>query len=100
MANLREVVGERLRLFDVASLMTATPEKPAAPPAAPARQPTLAQLRAMTEAGDALVASMVANILGDENEEQVITKATYIAAERFTPPAAAAKGTPPEQRSG
>jgi len=29
------------------------------------------------------VAAMVANILGDANEEQVITKATYIHAERF-----------------
>jgi len=31
------------------------------------------------------VAAMVANILGDLNEEQVITKATYIHAERFKP---------------
>ena len=31
------------------------------------------------------VSAMIANILGDLNEEQVITKATYIHAERFTP---------------
>ena len=35
------------------------------------------------------VSAMIANILGDLNEEQVITAATYITAERFTPPAAA-----------
>ena len=42
------------------------------------------------------VAAMIANILGDLNEEQVITNATYITAERFTPPAAAPKGVPGE----
>ena len=34
------------------------------------------------------VSAMIANILGDLNEEQVITAATYITAERFTPAAA------------
>ena len=41
------------------------------------------------------VSAMIANILGDLNEEQVITAATYISAERFTPPAAAPKGVSP-----
>ncbi len=40
---------------------------------------------------------MIANILGDLNEEQVITAATYISAERFTPPTAPPKGVQPEQ---
>jgi len=39
---------------------------------------------------------MIANILGDLNEEQVITAATYITAERFTPAAAPPKGVSPE----
>jgi len=39
---------------------------------------------------------MIANILGDLNEEQVITAATYITAERFTPAAAPPKGLTPE----
>merc|ERR1719453_1306811 len=38
------------------------------------------------------VAAMIANILGDLNEEQVITAATYITAERFTPPPSPPKG--------
>merc|ERR1719313_84363 len=42
------------------------------------------------------VSAMVANILGDLNEEQVITAATYIKAERFTPAAAPPKGVSPE----
>merc|ERR1711871_443113 len=42
------------------------------------------------------VAAMIANILGDLNEEQVITAATYITAERFTPAAAPPKGVTPE----
>ena len=41
------------------------------------------------------VSAMIANILGDLNEEQVITAATYISAERFTPHAAAPKGVSP-----
>jgi len=39
---------------------------------------------------------MIANILGDLNEEQVITAATYISAERFTPPASPPKGVSPD----
>ena len=48
------------------------------------------------------VAAMIANILGDLNEEQVITNATYIHAERFTPAASPPKGVSPEavRRSG
>jgi hypothetical protein len=42
------------------------------------------------------VAAMIANILGDLNEEQVITAATYITAERFTPAAAPPKGVTPD----
>merc|ERR1719305_1121687 len=42
------------------------------------------------------VAAMIANILGDLNEEQVITAATYITAERFTPAAAPPKGVSPD----
>ena len=42
------------------------------------------------------VSAMVANILGDLNEEQVITAATYISAERFTPAAAPPKGISPD----
>jgi len=42
------------------------------------------------------VAAMIANILGDLNEEQVITAATYITAERYTPAAAPPKGVSPE----
>ena len=38
------------------------------------------------------VKAMVANILGDQNEEQVITAATYITAERFMPPASSPLG--------
>ena len=45
------------------------------------------------------VAGMIANILGDLNEEQVITAATYITAERFTPAAAPPKGVSPEVRA-
>ena len=42
------------------------------------------------------VSAMIANILGDLNEEQVITAATYITAERFTPAAAPPKGVTPD----
>ena len=42
------------------------------------------------------VAAMIANILGDLNEEQVLPAATYITAERFTPAAAPPKGVTPE----
>merc|ERR1719181_1306558 len=42
------------------------------------------------------VSAMIANILGDLNEEQVITAATYITAERFTPAAAPPKGVSPD----
>ena len=42
------------------------------------------------------VTAMIANILGDLNEEQVITSATYITAERFTPAAAPPRGVSPE----
>merc|ERR1719453_668066 len=42
------------------------------------------------------IAAMIANILGDLNEEQVITAATYITAERFTPAAAPPKGISPD----
>jgi len=42
------------------------------------------------------VAAMIANILGDLNEDQVITAATYITAERYTPAAAPPKGVSPE----
>ena len=42
------------------------------------------------------VAAMTANILGDLNEEQVITAGTYITAERFTPAAAPPKGVGPD----
>ena len=38
------------------------------------------------------VAAMVANILGDANEEQVITAATYIKAERFGVPTSSPHG--------
>merc|ERR1719316_66855 len=38
------------------------------------------------------VAAMIANILGDLNEEQVITAATYITAERFMPGNSPPKG--------
>ena len=38
------------------------------------------------------VAAMIANILGDANEEQVVTAATYITAERFTPPTSSPHG--------
>jgi hypothetical protein len=41
------------------------------------------------------VAAMIANILGDLNEDQVITAATYITAERYTPAAAPPGGAPP-----
>ena len=42
------------------------------------------------------VSAMIANILGDLNEEQVITTATYITAERFTPATAPPKGVSPD----
>ena len=42
------------------------------------------------------VAAMTANILGDLNEEQVITAGTYITAERFTPTTAPPKGVAPD----
>merc|ERR1719487_2478269 len=42
------------------------------------------------------VSAMIANILGDLNEEQVITAATYITAERFTPAAAPLGGSATE----
>ena len=38
------------------------------------------------------VKAMIANILGDQNEEQVITAATYVTAERFTPPTTSPHG--------
>ena len=38
------------------------------------------------------VAAMIANILGDANEEQVVTAATYISAERFALPASTPHG--------
>ena len=46
------------------------------------------------------VTAMISNILGDANEEQVITAATYITAERFTPAAAPPKPTPRRHRRG
>ena len=42
-------------------------------------------------------AAMIANILGDLNEEQVITASTYITAERFVPSNAPPKSVSPEQ---
>ena len=42
------------------------------------------------------VAAMIANILGDLNEEQVITAATYITAERFSPGTSPPKGVAAE----
>ena len=38
------------------------------------------------------VAAMIANILGDANEEQVVTAATYIKAERFVVPTSSPHG--------
>ena len=43
------------------------------------------------------IGAMIANILGDLNEEQVITAATYISAERYTPATTPPKGVTPEQ---
>ena len=43
------------------------------------------------QAGDK-VAAMIANILGDANEEQVVTAATYITAERFVAPTSTPHG--------
>merc|ERR1719183_1558908 len=42
------------------------------------------------------VSAMIANILGDLNEEQVITAATYITAERFVPGSSPPKGVTSE----
>jgi hypothetical protein len=45
------------------------------------------------------VAAMIANILGDLNEEQVITAATYITAERFAPTQSPPKGVTADMHS-
>merc|ERR1719174_1989689 len=45
------------------------------------------------------VSAMIANILGDLNEEQVITAATYITAERFAPTQSPPKGVTADMHS-